>query len=494
MSTEKAIETINAELSVLVHHHVPPQQAGVFLATLFQVMCSYQQEMDGMAASQVVLPTQIVPNLWGISRSVMEGLTLLGPLGCPASWPSSLVERITAEPVKKTAPPGFTTPVKPDSSVPSKGKSQLGSSGKKSIPPKRITEYWDDEEQKKEDKESHRREEEKKKKPAGPVLSLDEHEESVIALTSKTAPSWVSQAPGLPGRAPSDSKRSTSKVQRASPVQLNSSEDELLSDKAGELEPKSRMKNHTAPDLLIVDDDDDDSLPRKPKGTGKKGKPHVYIQDELAGLEALNLQLKSKARSIQYGLETAGLTRYRNSHILGLWGALNTDDHSAYLAEVKKESWSYPAKGNLSTIWQFVKELEGCPDPEKRKTADNTLWNKGMPGIPQENTIEAGKREMIEARYVMKVLWSVIGETIDAKHPDYSWDQNIGLYDIASPASMRKVEWSGQTTVRGKNIIGNMDYGYCPLCPYASQNHRTLNNHIRMHFRVTMACSMPDCW
>ena len=172
----------------------------------------------------------------------------------------------------------------------------------------------------------------------------------------------------------------------------------------------------------------------------------------------------------------------------------NTDDQSAYLAEVKKESWSYPAKGNLCTIHQFVKELEGCPDPEKRKVVDNTLQNKGMPGIPQENTMEVGEPELIKAHYVMKVLRSVEGEVIDAKHPNYGQDQNIGLYDILSLASMRKVEWSGQTMVRGKVIKGNVDYRYCPLCPYASQNHQTLNDHIRMHFRVTMACGMPDCW
>ena len=153
--TEKAIKAINAELSVLVHHHVPPQQAGVFLATLFQVMCSYWQEIDGMVTSQVVLPVQIVPNKWGISQSMMEGLTLLGPPGCPASWPSCLVERITAEPTKKTTPPGFTTPVKCDTSVPGKGKSHSGLSGKKSVPPKWITDYWDDDERKKEDEESH---------------------------------------------------------------------------------------------------------------------------------------------------------------------------------------------------------------------------------------------------------------------------------------------------------------------------------------------------
>ena len=49
--TEKAIEAINVELSALVHRHVLPQQVGVFLASLLQVMCPYQQEMDGMATS-----------------------------------------------------------------------------------------------------------------------------------------------------------------------------------------------------------------------------------------------------------------------------------------------------------------------------------------------------------------------------------------------------------------------------------------------------------
>ena len=77
---------------------------------------------------------------------------------------------------------------------------------------------------------------------------------------------------------------------------------------------------------MILDDDDDDPLPRKPKGTGKKGKSRVYTQEELAGLESLNLWLKSEARSIQYGLGTNGLTKYWNSHVSGLWGAQNTDD------------------------------------------------------------------------------------------------------------------------------------------------------------------------
>ena len=54
---EKANEAVNVQLLALVHRHVPPQQAGVFLASLLQVMCSYWQEMDSMATSQVILPS-----------------------------------------------------------------------------------------------------------------------------------------------------------------------------------------------------------------------------------------------------------------------------------------------------------------------------------------------------------------------------------------------------------------------------------------------------
>ena len=492
---EKAIEAINVQLLALVHCHVPPQQAGVFLTSLLCVICSYQQEMDGMAASQVILPSQIVPNLWGVSWTMMEGLTLLGPLNCPTSWPASLVEQVSAKPVNKAMLVRLTTLVKRDTSVPSKGKLHPGSSGKKLAPPKQIIEYSEDNERKKEDEESLWWEEERhQKKPSGPVLSLDKHEELVMLLTSKAAPSLVSQGSGLPPHAPSEGKRSRSKVWRASPIWFNSSEDEPLSDKTSELEPKSRKKDHTTPELMIVDNDDD-PLPERPKGTGKKDKSRAYTQDELDSLDSLLLWLKSKAQSIQYTMETAGLTKYRNDHVPGLKGAPNTDDHSAYLAEVKKESWSYPAKGILCTIWQFVKELEGCPDAEKRLLADKTLQDKGIPRIPQEkNSVKGGKRELIKARYMMKVLPSIEGETIDTKHPDFSRDQNIGLYDIVCLASMRKVERNGQIMVRQKSIKGSVDYGYGPLCQPASQNHWTLNNHVRLHFLLSMACRMPDCW
>ena len=111
-------------------------------------------------------------------------------------------------------------------------------------------------------------------------------------------------------------------------------------------------------------------------------------------------------------------------------------------------------------------------------------------GIPQESL----KARPIKCWYVIFVLRSVKGLNIDACDSDYRRDWNIGLYDIVSPASTRKVEKSGTLIYKGRVIQGKVTYGYCPFCSYASTNHRTLNNHIRMHLRLTLACRMKDCW
>ena len=66
---------------------------------------------------------------------------------------------------------------------------------------------------------------------------------------------------------------------------------------------------------------------------------------------------------------------------------------------------------------------------------EKVLQDKGMPGVPQDYSPKGGKREMIKAHYMMKVLQNVEGEEIDARHPDYGQDQNIGLH-ILNPRFM----------------------------------------------------------
>ena len=135
---EDACLALHGQLLTLMHQHVPPAQASIFLAATFQIMCTYRQEIDNMVLSQTVMLVQVVPNMWGVWQGVIEGLSLLGPPTCPASWLASLVERVKGEPAKRA------TPVQPVMLVKSGcGKSSSGSSGKRSQP-RQIPDFWDD--------------------------------------------------------------------------------------------------------------------------------------------------------------------------------------------------------------------------------------------------------------------------------------------------------------------------------------------------------------
>ena len=85
-----------------------------------------------MATSQVFLPNQIVPNLWGSRRGLLEGLSLLGPPSCLASWPASLVERVKAMPACQDASGSSKTPTKPTHPLPGAAKTTPDSGQKDS--------------------------------------------------------------------------------------------------------------------------------------------------------------------------------------------------------------------------------------------------------------------------------------------------------------------------------------------------------------------------
>ena len=63
---EGALLSLHQQLTRLVQQHVPPVQAGVFLAAIFQIMCTYWQEIDNMVLKQTIMPAQVMPNMWGV--------------------------------------------------------------------------------------------------------------------------------------------------------------------------------------------------------------------------------------------------------------------------------------------------------------------------------------------------------------------------------------------------------------------------------------------
>ena len=197
--TDEALQNIHTQLVDLGKEHIPQEHAGDFFNTILQVSCSFRQEMDNMATNQVLLPCQIVPNLWGSHRGLLEGLSLLGPPSCSASWPASLVERVTAVPPCQNVPGSSKTPTESNLLPPGVAKTTPDSGKKPHHSAKQAAGlFWKDDVRGKEDAEACKLEEKCRKKSTGPVLSVGDHEESISNLLKQVPQVGFSSLPARP--------------------------------------------------------------------------------------------------------------------------------------------------------------------------------------------------------------------------------------------------------------------------------------------------------
>ena len=102
--TDKAVASLHEQLPDLADQFIPPGQEGVFLSGAFSVIVLYYQEVNNMVLSQTVVPTQVVPGIWGARQGLLASVSLLAPQTCPVSWPAQLVERVNPEPEKQEEP------------------------------------------------------------------------------------------------------------------------------------------------------------------------------------------------------------------------------------------------------------------------------------------------------------------------------------------------------------------------------------------------------
>ena len=334
-----------------------PEQAGVFFNTILLITCSFQHQMDEMAINLLFPGSQLVPNVWGACREVLEGLSLVAPPSCSASWPASLVERVTPVPGTSGQSGSSKTPAKP--SNPGASKLSLGS-GKKTQPIQQAAGmFWGDKKKReKEEADARAQEEKRRKKPSGPILSLDEHAHSITELTNRAAPSRSAQPSG---KTPSSASKDRVKPRKEPIAVPDPSDDEPLLDPANEPKAKARKWDPT-PELVIVDDDDSTPLPGRQK-TPKKSLP---VEEEAT--EALIQCLKGEARAVQYNLELAALVDYRNKSVPNLKGPPNTDDHSKYLSQVRLFPGVIPPK---EICGQLVSTSRSCKPVRIGKR-----WNK----------------------------------------------------------------------------------------------------------------------
>ena len=540
--TEKAIVEVHDSLAPLAEQHIPPGQERVFLSGAFNVICAYVQEVRSMVLGQAVLPTQIVPGVWGARRGVLSEAPLLapqiGPAPASAPAPAPTKETEVVKPPEKVEagiqsdpapPPPAAKPqvLKPLTNeapgqriqpkllvAPQRAASPAKTSKTKGTPGSsrraHTQDYWDNPERAREDEAFERSRAQRRSEDPEVLIMEDENVERILAGRPPirlAAPSGPAATATRPKAASTNTRASGSRADRSdSPSSRGrTGRDSLTQPRPPNLSvpipapvqmPVHKQPVSTAlpdPDEVILVKDDDAPLTsggNKSKGSGKKNR--VYTPGEKAALNGYRQQLHSDCRQIQYSLEFDDFKAYRQN-ITNLRGSPNTDDHTAYLRDsvLKNQPNSYACAGNLQTVKAFYNRLhKECQDPEKLEKADNMLHHRVLPGVPDGLVQEDGQWVQLLPRYVMQVLQNRNGVVVDKNHPDWGRDNNIGLYDINSPLAMAKKEKSGTTRFEGKPLQGKVSHGYCPMCPYA----RTLNNHVWLHYRMTMVCGYPGCW
>ena len=510
------------------------------------MICAYIQEVRSIVLGQAVLPTQIVLGIWGARRGILAEAPLLAPQIGPVPTPVPVQEAENAKPPERVetgiqsdpAPPPLAmkplttevplqwvqpkllvAPLSSSTKSPaksSKTKGTPGSSSKRLFTQQSVHSLWDHPERAREDEAFERSRAQDRPLEIPIVIMADENMDALLAgrcptqLATSSRPTTTATKPKATssstqttgsGAARSGSPGPRGRSGRASPTQLRPSNLTVPIPAPVQM-PAHRKPESTAPpdpDKIIVLKDDDEPLASsnsKSKGSGKKN--WVYTPEEKAALEEYRKQLHSACRQIQYSLEFDNFKSYQKT-IPNLRTSANTDDHTEYLRErvLKKQPQSYSCAGNLFTVKAFLKKLnKECKDPAKIEKAEKVLRDRALPGVPDEvkEATEDGKREKLTARYVMQVLQSHNGTIVDSQHADWGRDHNIGLYDVNSPLAMAKTEKSGTTRFQGQSLQEKVAHGYCPMCLYASENSRTLNNHVQLHYRMTMVCGYPDCW
>ena len=158
---------------------------GYFFNTILPITCSFQHQMDEMALNLLFPGSQLVPNVWSARQEVLEGLSLVAPPSCSASWPASLVEWVTPVPGTSGQSGSAKTPTKPCN--PGAGKLTPGSGKKTTQIQQAAGMFWGDKKKReKEDADTWAQEEKHRKRPSGPFSPW--MNTRILSLSSPTGP------------------------------------------------------------------------------------------------------------------------------------------------------------------------------------------------------------------------------------------------------------------------------------------------------------------
>ena len=171
--------------------------------------------------------------------------------------------------------------------------------------------------------------------------------------------------------------------------------------------------------------------------------------------------------------------------------SINLDDHSAYLTLIRQDLSQYPHR-NVMSCRRLLKQLEDH-DLDAKADRVRSVVEKGLNSYAPAQKLPANA-PVIKPKYFIRVIQKKTGEIIDWRDGKHGEDQNISLHDLVSQLSMHRVNIKQNVTVNRHTYLTEVDTRFCPFCNYHCSCHKTLNNHIRLHFWLLMFCGVGDCF
>ena len=124
---------------------------------------------------------------------------------------------------------------------------------------------------------------------------------------------------------------------------------------------------------------------------------------------------------------------------------------------------------------------------EVTEDASNSKQARRLLKALQEVRGETMGRSGMYAEYVVKAFLVPQSQSVIQKGDNNHWDTSamIGLYNLHKYEAVGK----GNKKVDSKMVTK----GYCPFCEYSTGNNGSINNHIRVHYRLVLECGLANC-
>ena len=124
---------------------------------------------------------------------------------------------------------------------------------------------------------------------------------------------------------------------------------------------------------------------------------------------------------------------------------------------------------------------------EVTEDASNSKQARRLLKALREVRGETMGRSGVYTEYVVKAFLALQSQSVIQKGDNNHWDTSamIGLYNLHKYEAVGK----GNKKVDSKMVTK----GYCPFCEYSTGNNGSINNHIRVHYRLVLECGLTNC-